>query len=129
MANHVLTNQYNDQLRKIEVTDPVHADLMNQLFGQLINNDAFMKALMSAKMNQSTGHKHTGATDDAPQIGTAGIQDGAVTPRKLNLGGGFEIWYSVHKDSIDFEAPVNGIPFVHTDTAFTGGLLTNMENV
>lgn len=140
MANHTITGQYNDQLRKIKTTDPVHADLMNLLFGQLINNDVFIKTLLSdsnndnvfvkalidAKMHQTTGHKHTGKAGDAPQIGTAGIADGAITTDKLgtinylNLGGGFKLRYDALAESLDFEAPVDGIPFTHTDTTLAG---------
>jgi len=35
------------------------------------------------KFNASTGHSHTGNADDAPQIGTAGIADSAVTDAKI----------------------------------------------
>jgi hypothetical protein len=38
------------------------------------------------KMNASSGHKHTGGTDDAPQIGTSGIADSAVTSAKIADG-------------------------------------------
>ncbi|MGD9644024.1 MAG: hypothetical protein AB7V08_15000, partial [Elusimicrobiales bacterium] len=39
-----------------------------------------------AKFNATTGHKHTGVANDAPQIGTAGIADGAVTSAKIADG-------------------------------------------
>lgn len=35
------------------------------------------------KFNTTTGHKHTGGADDAPQIGTTGIADSAVTDAKI----------------------------------------------
>jgi hypothetical protein len=38
------------------------------------------------KFNASTGHGHTGATDDAPQIGTSGIANDAVTTGKIASG-------------------------------------------
>lgn len=196
MANHDIANQFNQQLRKVEVSDSVHADFINPIFSQLINNDAFIKALVDsndafikalidAKMHQSTGHKHTGTTGDAPQIGTTGIADNAITPAKLhadlinsltglanqflsvgalidakmhqsaghkhtgntgdapqigttgiadsaitpaklgtlnriNLGGGFEVYYNATSVSLDFEVPVNGIPFIHTDAVLAG---------
>lgn len=34
---------FNEQLRKLEVTDPSHADTFNQLFAQLIQNDVALK--------------------------------------------------------------------------------------
>lgn len=39
-----------------------------------------------AKFNATTGHKHTGAANDAPQIGTSGIADGAVITSKIADG-------------------------------------------
>jgi len=39
-----------------------------------------------SKFNSSTGHRHTGAADDAPQIQTNGIADGAVTAAKIASG-------------------------------------------
>lgn len=36
-----------------------------------------------AKFDSSTGHAHTGTADDAPQIPTGGIEDGAVTVNKI----------------------------------------------
>lgn len=35
------------------------------------------------KFDPATGHKHTGAAGDAPQIGTDGIADGAITAAKV----------------------------------------------
>ncbi|MEN6325778.1 MAG: hypothetical protein ABFD18_06190 [Syntrophomonas sp.] len=116
---------YSPELRVLTPSDRGHSDTFNPLYERLINNDAFLKSLTDLLMV----HVHDGSGGGPPQIGTTGIQDGAVTPRKLTLGGNFEIWYSPQNNSVDFEAPVNGIPFVHTDTAFTGGLLTNMEIV
>jgi len=39
--------------------------------------------VIDSKFSPSTGHKHTGAAGDAPQIGTDGIADGAVTAAKV----------------------------------------------
>ena len=44
MAYHDITNPvFNDQLRKYEITDPVHADVYNAVEHQLINNDVALK--------------------------------------------------------------------------------------
>ena len=47
MADFIIKNppEYNPALRKLETTDPDHADVFNALFGQLINNDAFLAEL------------------------------------------------------------------------------------
>lgn len=48
MANFDISGaRFNDQLRMLETTDPVHADLMNAMFGQLINNDVAMRDAVS----------------------------------------------------------------------------------
>ena len=41
---------------------------------------------LTAKLHATSGHKHTGGTDDAPQIETAGIKDANVTAAKLADG-------------------------------------------
>lgn len=43
MSNFQTIPSYNDEMRKLETTDPAHADVFNTLFQQLINNDAFLK--------------------------------------------------------------------------------------
>lgn len=40
-------------LRKIETSDPVHADIYNALFQQLINNDAFLERLADKMIRQA----------------------------------------------------------------------------
>ena len=48
MANFDISGaRFNDQLRMLETTDPVHADLMNSMFGQLIKNDVAMRDAVS----------------------------------------------------------------------------------
>jgi hypothetical protein len=41
---------------------------------------------LNAKLHASTGYKHTGGTDDTPQIGTSGLADSAVTSAKIADG-------------------------------------------
>ena len=41
-------------------------------------------AQTNAKFDASTGHKHTGASGDAPQLPTTGIADGAITDAKVS---------------------------------------------
>lgn len=48
MANFDISGaRFNEQLRMLETTDPVHADLMNVMFGQLIKNDVAMRDAVS----------------------------------------------------------------------------------
>ena len=39
------TPEFSQELKTLEPTDRAHADVFNALFGQLINNDAFLAAL------------------------------------------------------------------------------------
>ena len=41
------------ELRKIETSDPVHADIYNALFQKLINNDAFLERLADKMIRQA----------------------------------------------------------------------------
>ena len=47
MADFTIKNppEYDPALRMLEPTDPNHADVFNQLYGQLINNEAFLAEL------------------------------------------------------------------------------------
>lgn len=48
MANFDISGaRFNEQLRMLETTDPVHADLMNAMFWQLIKNDVAMRDAVS----------------------------------------------------------------------------------
>lgn len=49
MANHQIDKQYSENLRQLETSDPVHADVNNPLFKQLINNDAYLKSQTAAQ--------------------------------------------------------------------------------
>lgn len=44
--------EYVDQIRMIETTDPGHADVLNQLFQSLVNNDMFLKNLSQTILEQ-----------------------------------------------------------------------------
>lgn len=73
----LLTPNYS--LKKPDGTD--NFDIANENG----NMDAIDTALHNhdLKFDPTTGHKHTGATGDAPQIGTSGIADGAITAAKV----------------------------------------------
>src|SRR5690625_3632153 len=63
MANHEINKEYSEELRKIETTDPVHADTVNPLYGQLINNDAFLKTEHDNLQQEFTAHQAENATE------------------------------------------------------------------
>ena len=42
MTNYAITKDYDENLRKLETTDSVHADTLNPMMDKLINNDAFL---------------------------------------------------------------------------------------
>lgn len=57
MANHEIQDPrvFNLDLRKIEVTDPVHADVVNPLFDILLNNDAYLAEDLVNKIAELVG--------------------------------------------------------------------------
>ncbi len=63
MADFIIKNppEYNPALRKLETTDPDHADVFNALFGQLINNDAFLAELARRTAEALATHQEDGA--------------------------------------------------------------------
>ena len=64
------------ELRKLETSDPVHADVYNALFGKLINNDAFLERLANKKIEKSmlchvldsVNTQQVLASDEGPKI-------------------------------------------------------------
>ena len=49
MANYEVPEnpEYNESIRKFEISDPVHADLVNAVIQQLIHNGAYLKNVIS----------------------------------------------------------------------------------
>jgi len=121
-GQHTVYPDYSEYLPKLTTADRAHADVFNVLFHRLINNDAWLKAFIDVLMKATTGHKHTGVDGDGPQISTSGIADGAVTLPKMTWGGEFELVLNEVDNSLDFERPVDGIPYIRTDNTFSGTL-------
>ena len=48
---------FDENLRKLETSDPAHADVFNALLGQLINNDVALKEAVT-KFAASKMNKH-----------------------------------------------------------------------
>ena len=60
--------QFNNQIRKIETTDLVHADIMNEILSKMLESDVFLKAFaegLAAKVQEHAEKKeiHVTATD------------------------------------------------------------------
>lgn len=60
--------QFNRQIRKIETTDLVHADIMNEILSQMLESDVFLKAFaegLAAKIQEHADKKeiHVTAAD------------------------------------------------------------------
>lgn len=47
MANHIIKEprSFSNILRKLEISDPNHADTFNPLYETLINNDAYLQVM------------------------------------------------------------------------------------
>lgn len=79
MANNIIQEpkEYNSELRKLEPTDPAHADTFNPLFKQLINNDAYLKEYVDESLEDNSKQvPHLGTTTnvgDAYSITTTQI--------------------------------------------------------
>lgn len=91
MANHVIPEEvkFNDLLRMIETTDLVHANTINPLFEQLIQNDVFIKKIaeklqgdynsLSSTVNDHKGNSNNPHNVTASQVGAMPENGGDFT--------------------------------------------------
>lgn len=54
MSDHIIKNpkEYDETLRKLETTDPAHANTFNPNFEKLINNDAYLNEQINKRVNK-----------------------------------------------------------------------------
>lgn len=108
---------YIEQIRKFKPTDKVHADIVNAVIENLVNNDAFLKAILAEKVNNA-GDTMTGELEvlsstpnvknisKALPVFTGNFQDESLTDFFLNhrsfIGSVFsdDIWRSIISNSI-----------------------------
>lgn len=99
------------ELRKLETSDPVHADVYNALFGKLINNDAFLERLANKMVEKSmlchvldsVNTQQVLAADVGPKITkiTDGLQK-SISGLNTDLGNKLSKYYS---DSFENNPP------------------------
>ena len=99
------------ELRKLETSDPVHADVYNALFGKLINNDAFLERLANKMIEKSmlchvldsVNTQQVLAADVGPKITkiTDGLQK-SISGLNTDLGNKLSKYYS---DSFENNPP------------------------
>ncbi len=90
MANHVLKNppEFNTEMRKMETTDPGHANVFNPLLEQLLNNDAFLKAIAdAAKEHMQNGEIHVTEQDKEGWNAKAGTTEATQSAAGLMSAG------------------------------------------
>ncbi len=56
MSNFETEAKFTEQMRKLETTDPAHADLFNSLIGALLNNDTFLRSVTDQLLLQLQKH-------------------------------------------------------------------------
>ncbi len=107
MANYEVPEnpEYSEAIRQIEVSDLIHADVVNPIFRQLVHNDAFLKKNMPAvgtcNTAKGTAEKTVDCPDFAPYDGarimvtfTQGSSTNYMT-LNVNGTGGAAVWFPV----------------------------------
>ncbi|WP_301171018.1 hypothetical protein [Brevibacillus nitrificans] len=61
---------FSTDLRKLEITDPAHANVFNPLFERLINNDALLREQSARNAEKLSNYKKTKSSKDANGIFT-----------------------------------------------------------
>ena len=90
MADFTIKNppEYDPALRMLEPTDPNHADVFNQLYGQLINNEAFLAELARRTAQALTEHLENGVvhvTEQQKEDWDAKAENAAATQADAGL--------------------------------------------
>ncbi len=90
MADFTIKNppEYNPKLRMLEPTDPNHADVFNRLYGQLINNEAFLAELARRTAQALTEHLENGVvhvTEQQKEDWDAKAENAAATQADAGL--------------------------------------------
>lgn len=86
MAEFVTKNppEYSDKMRMLEPTDPAHANLLNPMIQQLLNNDAFLKAVTDlAEQHMKNGEIHV--TEQDKELWDAKAGTGTATQSAAGL--------------------------------------------
>lgn len=108
MANYEVPEnpEYNESIRKFEISDPVHADLVNAVIQQLIHNGAYLKNVISV-----TGYCRTGKNiaekvvespgfvrKDGARIMVTFAQGSSTNYMTLNVNGtgGVAVWFPIN---------------------------------
>lgn len=72
MANQPIhePKDFSTDLRKLEITDPAHANVFNPLFERLINNDALLREQNARNAEKLSNYKKSKSSKDANGIFT-----------------------------------------------------------
>lgn len=92
--------EYVEEIRKIEPTDPAHADVINALAQDIINNEAFLKKI---------SEEHFNSTDNPHNITPASIDAEAMYVKEVDLSDtsvyNENTWYPVIGSNIIGNSP------------------------
>lgn len=108
MANFDTTNpMYNAVMRKLETTDPAHADLFNSLFGQLLNNDVFTNSKVSELKDSISTLLTTAVNKDITDKVT---WNNGYEKRKLYLAGNLVMFSCEYSTNTGYVKTIATIP-------------------
>lgn len=129
MAEHSIDSPttYDEGLRRIEVSDAVHADTLNPIFSQLINNDAYLNenirtneeiedvigGLISAGSNVNVDYNDNdntltiSASDSDTQLSNEEVED--IVNGLLTEGDNVDLTYDDEGNTLEISVNNNGI--------------------
>lgn len=88
--NHTIKDppEFTDAMRRIEMTDAVHADTVNEPYGTLINNDVYLKAMKADRSVTERGISSAQSTADrAEAAAEQAVKDAAAAQTAADAAG------------------------------------------
>lgn len=79
MPNFETEAKFTEQMRKLEMSDPAHADLFNGIIGELLNNDVFLRTVANQLLLQIQQH----ISDSQTALDSYYQQSSGYTDRKI----------------------------------------------
>lgn len=88
MANFEASPEFTEQFRRLETTDPAHAELFNAVFSILLNNDVFLKMIsdqLIQEIRQHVADKENPHEANKDQMGLGNVDNTSDKEKPISI--------------------------------------------